>query len=189
VLVIGGGDTGSDCVGTANRLGAAHVAQYEILPRPREWKEPWNPSWPYWPSILRTTSSHEEGCERDWGIETVRLEGKDGRVSRGVFRRVAWNGGAAGEPPRMAAVPGSEFTAEFDLVLLAMGFLHVRHGRLLADLGVAIDGRGNVRTGDRGRTSVDGVWAAGDAATGASLVVRAIAQGREAAGAIDEQLS
>lgn len=188
VLVIGGGDTGSDCVGTANRLGAAHVAQYEILPRPREWKEPWNPSWPYWPAILRTTSSHEEGCERDWGIETVRLEGKDGRVARGVFRRVDWKSGAPGEPPRMAALPGSEFTAEIDLVLLAMGFLHVRHGRLLADLDVAIDDRGNVRTDARGRTSVDGVWAAGDAATGASLVVRAIAQGREAARAVDEQL-
>jgi len=164
------------------------VTQYEILPRPREWKEPWNPSWPYWPTILRTTSSHEEGCERDWGIETVRLEGEGGRVARGVFRRVELMSGAAGEPSRMAAVPGSEFSDDFDLVLLAMGFLHVRHGRLLADLGVEIDGRGNVRTDETGRTSVDGVWAAGDAATGASLVVRAIAQGRAAARAIDGQL-
>jgi glutamate synthase (NADPH/NADH) small chain len=189
VLVIGGGDTGSDCVGTANRQGAAGVSQFEILPKPREWNEPWNPSWPSWPAILRTTTSHEEGCERDWGVETVRLEGRDGRVARGVFRRVEWRGDAPGAVPRMVPVTGSEFTAEADLVLLAMGFLHVRHGRLLEDLGVAYDERGNVRTDDRGRTSVGGVWAAGDAASGASLVVRAIFQGREAARAIDEALS
>jgi glutamate synthase (NADPH/NADH) small chain len=106
-----------------------------------------------------------------------------------VFRRVEWRGDAPGAVPRMVPVTGSEFTAEADLVLLAMGFLHVRHGRLLEDLGVAYDERGNVRTDDRGRTSVGGVWAAGDAASGASLVVRAIFQGREAARAIDEALS
>jgi glutamate synthase (NADPH) small chain len=189
VLVIGGGDTGSDCVGTANRHGASHVAQYEILPKPREWNEAWNPSWPSWPAILRTTSSHEEGCERDWGVETVRLEGRGGRVERGVFRRVEREGGAAGGPARMVGVPGSEFTRETDLVLLAMGFVHVRHGRLLGDLGVEYDARGNVRTDERGLTSVRGVWAAGDAGTGASLVVRAIFQGREAARAIDAALS
>lgn len=189
VLVIGGGDTGSDCVGTANRQGAAQVTQYEILPRPREWHEAWNPSWPYWPGILRTTTSHEEGCERDWGIETVRFEGRSGRVERGVFRRVAWESDAAGAPARMTAVPGSEFTREVDLVVLAMDFLHVRHGRLLEELGVAYDARGNVRTDARGLTGVPGVWSAGDAATGASLVVRAIFQGREAARAIDEALS
>jgi glutamate synthase (NADPH/NADH) small chain len=189
VLVIGGGDTGSDCVGTANRQGAARVSQFEILPKPREWTEAWNPSWPSWPSILRTSSSHEEGCERDWGVETVRLEGRGGRVERGVFRRVEWTSDAAGGPERMTPVPGSEFTAEVDLVLLAMGFLHVRHGRLLEDLGVEYDARGNIRTDDRGLTSVSGVWSAGDAATGASLVVRAIFGGREAARAIDETLS
>ena len=189
VLVIGGGDTGSDCVGTANRQGAAHVAQYEILPKPREWNEAWNPSWPSWPAILRTTSSHEEGCERDWGVETVRLEGRGGRVARGVFRRVEWTSDAAGGLARMTPVPGSEFTEEVDLVLLAMGFLHVRHGRLLEDLGVEYDARGNVRTDDRCLTSVHGVWSAGDAATGTSLAVRAIFQGREAARAIDETLS
>ncbi len=178
VLVIGGGDTGSDCVGTANRQGAASVTQYEILPKPRVWTEAWNPSWPSWPAILRTTSSHEEGCERDWGIETVRLEGDGGRVARGVFRRVEGK----------SAVPGSEFTKDFDLVLLAMGFLHVRHGRLLEDLGVELDGRGNVRADANGLTSVRDVWTAGDAATGASLVVRAIFQGREAAREIDGHL-
>ncbi len=182
VLVIGGGDTGSDCVGTANRQGAASVTQYEILPKPREWNETWNPSWPAWPAILRTTSSHEEGCDRDWGIETVRLEGGGGGVARGVFRRV-------GPPPRMEAVPNSEFTREFDLVLLAMGFLHVRHGRLLQDLGVELDARGNVRVDATGLTTVRNVWAAGDAAIGASLVVRAIFQGREAARAIDGYLA
>ena len=180
MLVIGGGDTGSDCVGTANRQGAARVAQFEILPKPREWTEAWNPSWPFWPSILRTSSSHEEGCEREWGVETVRFEGRGGRVERGVFRRVS---------PRMAAVPGSEFTADIDLVLLAMGFLHVRHGRLLEELGVDYDARGSIRTDDQGLTSVRGVWSAGDAATGASLVVRAIFQGREAARSIGEALA
>jgi glutamate synthase (NADPH/NADH) small chain len=188
VLVIGGGDTGSDCVGTANRQGAASVTQFEIMPKPRSWTEAWNPSWPSWPAILRTTSSHEEGCERDWGIETLRLEGRGGRVERGIFRRVAWETDAAGGPARMTGVPGSEFTVEVDLVLLAMGFLHVRHGRLLDDLGVELDGRGNVRTDARGSTNVRDVWSAGDASTGASLVVRAIFQGRETARAIDEHL-
>jgi glutamate synthase (NADPH/NADH) small chain len=189
VLVVGGGDTGSDCVGTANRHGAAHVAQYEILPKPREWTEAWNPCWPSWPAILRTTSSHEEGCERDWGVETVRLEGRGGRVERGVFRRVEWRSDGPSGTARMIGVPGSEFTRETDLVLLAMGFVHVRHGRLLEDLGVEYDARGNVRTDERGLTSVRGVWSAGDASTGASLVVRAIFQGREAARAIDASLS
>jgi glutamate synthase (NADPH/NADH) small chain len=189
VLVIGGGDTGSDCVGTANRQGAARVAQYEILPKPGEWTEVWNPSWPFWPAILRTGSSHEEGCERDWGVETVGFEGRGGRVERGVFRRVVWTGGAAGEPARMSAVAGSEFAAESDLVLLAMGFLHVRHGRLLEELGVDYDARGGIRTDERGLTGVRRVWSAGDASTGASLVVRAIFQGRQAARSIDEALA
>jgi glutamate synthase (NADPH/NADH) small chain len=188
VLVIGGGDTGSDCVGTANRQGAASVAQYEIMPKPCDWTETWNPSWPYWPAILRTTSSHEEGCERDWSIETVRLEGEGGRVVRGRFRRVAWSSEGPGTSPRMAPVPGSEFTREFDLVLLAMGFVHVQHGRLLQELGVELDARGNVRADAEGCTSVRDVWTAGDAATGASLVVRAIFQGRQAARSIDEHL-
>ena len=189
VLVIGGGDTGSDCVGTANRQGAASVAQFEILPKPREWNEAWNPSWPSWPAILRTTSSHEEGCERDWGVETVRFEGRSGRVERGVFRRVEWTGEGPNGAARMVGVPGSEFTRETDLVLLAMGFVHVRHGRLLEDLGVEYDARGNVRTDERGLTGVRGVWSAGDASTGASLVVRAIFQGRQAARSIDEALA
>jgi glutamate synthase (NADPH/NADH) small chain len=188
VLVVGGGDTGSDCVGTANRQGAASVTQYEILPKPREWSESWNPSWPNWPAILRTTTSHEEGCERDWGIETLRLEGAAGRVARGVFRRVEWKSEAPGRPPRMTPVPGSEFAREFDLVLLAMGFVHVEHGRLLRELGVELDPRGNVLADGALLTAVRDVWAAGDAAQGASLVVRAIFQGREAARAIDEHL-
>jgi glutamate synthase (NADPH/NADH) small chain len=188
VLVVGGGDTGSDCVGTANRQGAAAVTQFEILSKPREWPEAWNPSWPSWPAILRTSSSHEEGCARDWGIDTVRLEGRGGRVVRGVFRRVEWKSDAPGAAPRMAAVPGSEFSYEADLVVLAMGFLHVRHGKLLDELGVEYDARGNIRTDARGLTSVRDVWAAGDAGTGSSLAVRAIFQGREAARAIDEHL-
>ena len=182
VLVIGGGDTGSDCVGTANRQGAASVTQYEILPKPRVWSESWNPSWPAWPAILRTTSSHEEGCERDWGIETVRLEGGGAgwraACSTGSGRRPGW---------RRCRAPSSR--RDFDLVLLAMGFLHVRHGRLLQDLGVELDARGNVRVDGTGLTTVRNVWAAGDTAIGASLVVRAIFQGREAARAIDGYLA
>jgi glutamate synthase (NADPH/NADH) small chain len=182
VLVIGGGDTGSDCVGTANRQGAKSVCQYEILPKPMEWKEPWNPSWPLWPNILRTSSSHEEGCERDWAIATTRFEGARGRLEAVRCGRVAWNAG------RMEDVKGSAFTRKVDLVLLAMGFLHPVHGRLLGDLGVAYDQRGNILCDSGYATSVPGVFAAGDAGTGASLVVRAIFQGREAARSIDRFL-
>ena len=182
VLVIGGGDTGSDCVGTANRQGARSVCQYEILPRPMEWKEPWNPSWPLWPNILRTSSSHEEGCDRDWAISTTRFEGAGGRVKEAHLARVVWS------TERMEEVPGSGFSREVDLVLLAMGFLHPVHSRLLGDLGVAYDRRGNILCESGYATSVPGVFAAGDAGTGASLVVHAIFHGREAARSIDRFL-
>jgi glutamate synthase (NADPH/NADH) small chain len=182
VLVIGGGDTGSDCVGTARRQGARDVLQFEIMPKPPEWAEARNPNWPWWPTILRTSSSHEEGCLRDWGVDTVRLEGANGRLARGHFRRVSWADG------RMTPVAGSEFSLEIDMVLLAMGFLHVCHDRLVTGLDVELDGRGNLRTDGAWATSQPGVFAAGDAATGASLVVRAIASGRGAAAAVDRYL-
>jgi glutamate synthase (NADPH/NADH) small chain len=187
VLVIGGGDTGSDCVGTAHRQGARKVYQYEILPKPREWNEPWNPEWPAWPQILRTSSSHEEGCERDWNILTKQFGGRDVKVEQGHFTRVEWKKDASGQM-KMVEIPGSEFSLKIDLVLLAMGFVHVEHGKLLEDLGVAFDNRGNIKTGSDYATSVPGVYAAGDAGTGASLVVRAIYHGREAARSIDAKL-
>jgi glutamate synthase (NADPH/NADH) small chain len=184
VLVIGGGDTGSDCVGTANRQGAKKVLQFEIMPRPREWSEPRNPEWPYWPQILRTSTSHEEGCERQWGILTKQFSGRDVQVERIHCVKVEWSPPADGRPPRMAEIPGSEFTLDVDLVLLAMGFTHVAHNKLLDDLKVEFDERGGLRTANYA-TSVNGVFAAGDADIGASLVVRAIYHGREAAKSID----
>jgi len=190
VLVIGGGDTGSDCVGTSNRQGAKKVYQYEIMPKPLEWKESHNPNWPYWPSILRTSSSHDEGCERDWGITTRKFASAKGNtiVEEGHFARVEWQPQKDGAPPKMVEVPGSDFTLKVDLVLLAMGFVHVKHSKLLDDLGVAFDKRGNIAYSSEFATSVPGVFTAGDAGMGASLVVRSIFQGREAAKAVDAYL-
>ncbi len=187
VVVIGGGDTGSDCVGTANRMGAKKVYQYEILPKPPVWKEPWNPSWPAWPNILRTSSSHEEGCERDWSITTHRFTGEGGCVKEGHFARVEWKKEKGG-PLKMVEVPGSAFSMKVDLVLLAMGFVHVKHGKIFEELGVEYDPRGNIRCNPDYSTSAEGVYAAGDANTGASLIVRSIFHGREAAKAIDGYL-
>jgi NADPH-dependent glutamate synthase beta subunit-like oxidoreductase len=186
VLVIGGGDTGADCVGTANRQGAKNVYQFEIMPRPREWNEPWNPEWPAWPQILRTSSSHEEGCERDFSIVTRQFTGRDVRVEQGHFARVEWFKNARSRM-EMREVPGSEFSLNVDLVLLAMGFLHVEHSKLLEDLGAEVEDRGNVHCVDYA-TTAPGVYAAGDAGIGASLVVRAIWHGRKAAEAIDAGL-
>ncbi|RKX97873.1 MAG: glutamate synthase [Spirochaetes bacterium] len=187
VLVIGGGDTGSDCVGTARRQGASKVYQYEIMPKPMVWDKPWNPVWPEWPQILRTTSSHMEGCLRDWNIETVSLEGKNGRLGRGNFRRIQWVPGEKGARPAMKAVKGSEFSLDVDIVLLAMGFVHVEHGRAVTDPDLELDGRGNIMA-DNYHTSVEGLFTAGDANTGASLVVRAINHGRQAAESVHSWL-
>jgi glutamate synthase (NADPH/NADH) small chain len=185
VLVIGGGDTGSDCVGTSNRQGAKKVYQFEILPKPREWKEPWNPVWPNWPLILRTSTSHEEGCERDWAITTKQFTGKDGKVQVAHCVRVEWSMDKATGQYSMKEIPGSEFVLKVDLVLLAMGFVHVEHSQLLTDLGVQYDARGNVQTNGNYMSTVPGVFAAGDTVRGASLVVWAISQGRQAAQAVD----
>ena len=178
--MIGGGDTGSDCVGTANRQGAKKVYQFEILPKPPVWKEASNPSWPAWPNILRTSSSHEEGCERDWSITTHKFTGPDHCLTEGHFARVEWK-----KPPgggmKMEEIPGSAFSMKVDLVLLAMGFVHVKHGKIIEELDVEYDPRGNIRCNPDYSTSAKGVFAAGDANTGASLIVRSIFHGREAA--------
>jgi len=181
VVILGGGDTGSDCLGTSHRQGAASVIQIELMPRPPVERLPTNP-WPEWPMVLRTSSSHEEGGERDFAVLTRRLLGDEaGRVRALEAVRIGFEGG------RMAEIPGSEIEISCDLVLLAMGFVGPERSRLLTDLGVEADARGNVRaTGCA--TSVPGVFAAGDAARGASLVVWAIAEGRKAADAVDAYL-
>jgi glutamate synthase (NADPH/NADH) small chain len=188
VLVIGGGDTGSDCVGTAIRQGAKKITQVEILPRPEDWKKLSNPEWPYWPNIMRTSSSQEEGCERHWSILTRQFTGGyDAHVLNTLFVKVEWKT-TEGSRPEMTEIPGSEFSLDVDLVLLSMGFVHVEHSRLLEDMGVKLDERGNIAVDSKYMTSVDSVFAAGDAHTGASLVVRAIHHGRRAALAIGDYL-
>ncbi len=184
VVVIGGGDTGSDCVGTSNRHGAASVTQFELLPQPPEVEN--KPLvWPYWPTKLRTSSSHEEGCERDWAVATKRLEGKNGKVEKLIAARVEWKDG------KMVEVAGSEFELKADLVLLAMGFVSPVNSVLEA-FGVDKDARGNAKATTDGdgcyQTSVPKVFAAGDMRRGQSLVVWAIREGRQCARAVDEFL-
>ncbi|MDR2767590.1 MAG: glutamate synthase subunit beta [Treponema sp.] len=180
VLVIGGGDTGADCVGTANRQGAKQITQIEVMPRPPEHR-PDSAPWPLWPAVLKTSSSHLEGCERLWSISTKSFEGKD-KLEAVKVCRVDWTNRDG--KWTMAEIHGSEFSLPADLVLLAMGFTHVVQEGLVADLGLAVDERGNIRTRGSFHTSNPRVWAAGDARNGASLVVRAIADGRAAAEAI-----
>ena len=188
VLVIGGGDTGSDCVGTSIRQGAKVVRQIEILPKPMDWHERHNPSWPDWPNIVRTSTSHEEGCERDWCIDSREFNGTNGSVSQVTCSRVRWEKKDPASRPRMIEIEGSEYTTDAELVLLAMGFVHVEHSRLTEELGLEFDGRGSILVDDGCQTTVDGVFAAGDASTGASLVVTAINNGRRAADSIDDYL-
>jgi len=179
VIVMGGGDTGSDCIGTSNRQGAKSITQIEIMPKPPV-RENRDVVWPLWPQRLRTSSSQEEGCERVWGVTAARLEGKGGRVT--TLHGTAVDG-------KFNPVAGSEFSQPADLVLLAMGFVHPVHDGLLAQLGVEKDGRGNVKANVQDyRSSVDKVFACGDARRGQSLVVWAIREGRQAARAVDEFL-
>jgi glutamate synthase (NADPH) small chain len=187
VIVIGGGDTGSDCVGTSNRQGAKSVTQFELLPQPPlEENKPL--VWPYWPVKLRSSSSHEEGCNRDWAVATKRFEGRNGKVEKLVAARVAWQPGPNGQMV-MREVPGSEFELKADLVLLAMGFLGPVHNGMLEALQVAKDARGNVAADtDSYRTSIPKVFAAGDMRRGQSLVVWGIREGRQAARSVDEFL-
>jgi glutamate synthase (NADPH/NADH) small chain len=183
VIVIGGGDTGSDCIGTSIRQGAASITQIEIMPRPPEHEN--KPLvWPDWPMKLRTSSSHEEGCERDWAVATKAFTG-NGKVEALQGIRVDWRRDAQGRM-QMVDLPGTEFTLKADLVLLAMGFVHPVHQGLIEELGVARDPRGNVQADTvRYQTSLAKVFAAGDMRRGQSLVVWAIREGRQAARAVD----
>ncbi len=187
VLVLGGGDTGSDCVGTAHRQGAEVVYQYELLPEPPVARRDSNP-WPQWPMILRTSSSHEEGGVRDYNILTKGFSGRNGKIEKMSAVRLEWGAPDESGRPAMIEIPGSEFDLDVDLVLLALGFLHPEREGMLEQLGVELDGRGNVVTAPNKMTSVEGVFAAGDMARGQSLVVWALAEGREAARGIDEYL-
>ena len=184
VVILGGGDTGADCLGTAHRQGAELVSQYELLAEPPVNRPAGNP-WPQWPLILRSSAAHEEGGIRDYGILTKSFSGSDGKVEKLHAVRVEWSQPENGGRPEMAEVPNSEFEVETDLVLLAMGFLHPEHSGLLTQLGVELDPRGNVKIGPDRMSSIPGVFAAGDTARGQSLVVWAIAEGRETARAVD----
>lgn len=181
VVVIGGGDTGSDCVGTSNRHGASSVTQFEVMPRPPEHEN--KPLvWPNWPMKLRTSSSHEEGCERDWAVATKEFIGSNGKVSKIKAVRVEWKDG------KMQEMPGSEFEMKADLVLLAMGFVSPLQQVLVA-FGVEKDARGNIKADTENyRASKDKVFAAGDMRRGQSLVVWAIREGRQCARSVDEFL-
>jgi glutamate synthase (NADPH/NADH) small chain len=191
VVVIGGGDTGSDCIGTSNRHGAKSVTQIEILPMPPE-QEDKGLTWPNWPNRLRTSSSQEEGCTRMWSIATKEFIGDEqGDLKALRCVKVEWGKDAAGRW-QMSEIEGSEFSLEADLALLAMGFLHPVHEGILQDLGVELDARGNVKGATEGpnayHTSISGVFAAGDTRRGQSLVVWAIREGRQCARAVDEWL-
>jgi len=183
VIIIGGGDTGSDCVGTSNRHGAKSITQFELLPMPSEADQ--NPVWPYWPVRLRTSTSHQEGVERDWSVATKQFVGANGRVQALKAVRLEWKGG------KMRERASSEFTLPADLVLLAMGFVSPFQGVLDA-FGVAKDARGNAKATTEGpgcyATSVPKVFAAGDMRRGQSLIVWAIREGRQCARAVDESL-
>jgi glutamate synthase (NADPH) small chain len=186
VLVIGGGDTGSDCVGTAIRQGAKSVTQIEILPKPPEKRDKNNP-WPYYARTMKTTTSHEEGCERRWSLSTLRFLGMQQRVSHVEVQEVTWekvNGSF-----KMNPVADSTEKIEADLILLAMGFEHPVHEGLLNELEIALDNRKNINTDQSMSTNVEKIFAAGDAESGASLVVTAIASGRRVARKIDDFLS
>jgi len=182
VVIIGGGDTGADCLGASHRQKAASVTQFELLPKPPEQRAASTP-WPLWPMQLRVESSHEEGGMRDWSVNTVRFTGDaEGNVKQLHAVRV-------GPPPAFPARPGTEFTLEADLVLLAMGFLGPVRNGMIEQLGVALDSRGNVATNAAHMSPIPGVFAAGDMRRGQSLVVWAIAEGRAAASGISDYLS
>jgi glutamate synthase (NADPH/NADH) small chain len=182
VVIIGGGDTGADCLGTSHRQGAKSVHQFEIMPKPPGQRAPSTP-WPLWPLQLRTESSHEEGGIRDWSVNSIKFTGdENGNVKQLHLVRV-------GPPPKFEPIAGSEYTLDVDLVLLAMGFLGPVRSGMIEQLGLALDNRGNVAANAEYMTSVDGIFAAGDMRRGQSLVVWAIAEGRKAAAAIDSYLT
>src|ERR1022692_3362450 len=180
VVIVGGGDTGADCLGTCHRQKPLSVHQFEIMPKPPDERSPLTP-WPLWPMQLRTEGAHEEGGIRDWSIATTKFSGEAGGVKQLHAVRV-------GPPPRFEPIPGSDFTMEADLVLIAMGFLGPVRNGMIEQLGVQLDNRGNVATDQNYMSSIPGVFAAGDMRRGQSLVVWAISEGRKAAACVDAHL-
>ncbi len=189
VVVIGGGDTGSDCVGTSNRQGAASVTQFELMPRPAESRTPFMP-WPTYPMILKTSSSHEEGCDRDWAVATKEFVGDDkGNLKSLRTVRLEWKFTEDGKPAQFVEVPGTEQEIPCQLALLAMGFVHPQHEGLVNELDIERDSRGNIRATEKEyQTNIAKIFVAGDARRGQSLVVWAISEGRECARKVDEYL-
>ena len=188
VVIIGGGDTGADCLGTVHRHGATEVTQFEILPKPPSDRDETMP-WPYYPMILRSSAAHEEGGQREWSVSTKAFTGENGVVKKLHGVHVGWSGPDENGRRKMEEIPGSEFEMDVDLVLLAMGFVHPQKDGLLAQLGVEFDARHNVKTDHAYATNVPGVYACGDMRRGQSLIVWAIAEGREAARGVDLYLS
>jgi glutamate synthase (NADPH/NADH) small chain len=189
VIVIGGGDTGSDCVGTSNRHGAKSITQFELLPQPPKERTPFMP-WPTYPMILKTSSSHEEGCERHWALATKEFVG-DGKGNLTALKIVdlEWKLAEDGRPARFTEVAGSERIMPCELALLAMGFVHPQHEGMLQDLGVELDEKGNVKATEKSfQTNINKIFSAGDMRRGQSLVVWAISEGRECARRVDEFL-
>ncbi|MBN2091873.1 glutamate synthase subunit beta [candidate division KSB1 bacterium] len=187
VLVIGGGDTGSDCVGTSRRQGASQIVQIELLPQPPADRDSYNP-WPTWPNIMRSSSSHEEGCERIWSIQTKEFIGSD-QIEKVKVVRLDWSPPDENGRRKFTEIPDSEFEIEADLVLLAMGFVHPEHGPLVSEASLKLDDRGNIEVDKNQMTSVPGIFAAGDCVLGASLVVRALDQGRKVADGVEQFLA
>ena len=186
MIVIGGGDTGSDCVGTSRRQGAKSIANFEVMPMPGKGR-PLQQPWPYWPMKLRHSTSHTEGCQRFWSIMTKEFIGSKGHVQALRTVTVEFSPDASGRL-KMSEVPGTEYEWPASLVLLALGFVGPERDNVIAKLGVELDERGNVKTGANYMTSRAGVFAAGDMRRGQSLVVWAISEGREAARCVDEYL-
>lgn len=187
VVVIGGGDTGSDCVGTANRQGAHSITQIELLPASPHIRAAHEP-WPLWPKLYKTSSSQEEGCERLFSVLTKRFIGENGHVRKLDAVQVEWKSSSNGHQP-MIEIPGTEFELQADLVLLALGFEHVVHNGLVTDLKLKLNQRGNIAVNEHFMTSVEGIFSAGDAVRGASLVVWAIQEGRQTAHSIHDYLA
>jgi glutamate synthase (NADPH/NADH) small chain len=187
VLVIGGGDTGSDCVGTANRQGASSVTQIEIMPEPPTGHNPETP-WPMYPHVLKTSSSHEEGCTRRWSLSSCRFIGEKNTVTGVEVEEVEWNASADGKRQELK-LTGKKEIIEADLVFLAMGFTHPEQGEIIGELELAVDNRKNIAIDNHHHTSNGNIFACGDAVSGASLVMRAMASGRKAANSIYNYLN
>lgn len=187
VVIIGGGDTGADCIGTARRQGAKQITQIELLPQPPIERSPYNP-WPFWPIILRTSSSHEEGCDRLWSILTNSFIGKNERVTKLQCVKLEWSKDNRTGNQRFQIIPGSEFELKADLVIIAMGFLHTEHSPLIQKLELELNSKGNIKVDASGMTSANRVFAIGDCVAGASLVVNAIQQGRRIAKMVNQYL-